>query len=156
VFRHGAYVSQGTLARTTRTARRFFALLKHSADRFAVTLQAWVILANHYHLMAIAPANTLSKFIEYLHSRSSHELNALDNARGRKSWFQYRETFITHQSSYLARVNYIHQNPVHHRVVATAENYKWSSHAWFRDTKPALAKAVGQFKIDRLNIEDDF
>ena len=32
--------------------------------------------------------------------------------------------------SYLARLNYVHQNPVKHGLVRVANQYRWCSAAW--------------------------
>jgi hypothetical protein len=42
-------------------------------------------------------------------------------------------------------------------VVRNAENYPWCSAAWFaRHARPAFFKTVRGFKIDRVNVPDDF
>jgi len=51
----------------------------------------------------------------------------------------------------------VHHNPAAHGVVPVAENYKWCSAAWFAQTAPAaLVNTVNSFKIDQVNVPDDF
>jgi putative transposase len=72
-------------------------------------------------------------------------------------WFNFWDTKLTYERSYLARLNYVHQNPVRHGLVAKASQYRWCSAAWFeRVTPPAMVKTIYGFKIDKLNIHDDF
>ena len=88
--------------------------------------------------------------------KTAEQLNLWDNKPGRKVWFQFWDSH-TYERSYLARLNYVHQNPVRHGVVAVAEQYKWCSAKWFsQNAPPALAKSVGSFKIDQVNVPDDF
>ena len=69
----------------------------------------------------------------------------------------FRETFITHQTSYLARLKYVNENPVRHGLVDVATDYPWSSAAWFEGSAPeSFRKSVARFKTDRINVEDDF
>ena len=95
-------------------------------ERWGWDLQAWAIMANHYHFVALAPeqATTLQRMIISLHSKTAIWLNKTDGAPGRKVWFQYWDTSLTIQHSYLARLNYVHHNPVKHGLVGDAEQYR--------------------------------
>jgi putative transposase len=69
----------------------------------------------------------------------------------------FRETRLTHQRSYLARLNYVHQNAVKHGLVPVANQYLWCSAAWFeRTASPAIVKSIYRFKWDRISVQDDF
>jgi putative transposase len=82
-------------------------------------------------------------------------VNKLDHVPGRNVWFNYRETKLTYQKSYLARLNYTHQNAVKHRLVAVANQYPWCSARWFeRTARPAQVKIIYGFKADQLRIPD--
>jgi len=84
-------------------------------------------------------------------------VNSLDHAVGRQVWFNFRETRLTFQRSYLARLNYVRQNPVRHGLVPVANQYPWCSARWFeRTASPAMVKSIYRFKIDRVRIPDDF
>src|SRR6266568_1178059 len=52
---------------------------------------------------------------------------------GRRVWFQYHDTQLTFEKSYLARLKYVNENPVHHGIVLRATNYGWCSARWFED-----------------------
>ena len=66
-------------------------------------------------------------------------------------------TALTFEKSYLARLNYVHQNPVKHRLVRRAADYRWCSAAWFERTATvAQVKTIYSFKIDRVKVEDDY
>jgi putative transposase len=129
------------------------------ADEFGWDLRAWVVLANHYHFVAASPTDpgTLRKFIGKLHMKTAKQLNSWDNEQRRKVWYQFWDSHLTFERSYLARLNYVHQNPVRHGVVRVAENYKWCSAKWFSlNAPPAFVNTVQSFKIDQVNVPDDF
>jgi putative transposase len=122
-------------------------------------LEAWAVFANHYHIVARGNpgSQNLGGFLHDLHGVTSHELNKLDNCQGRQVWFNFRDTRLTIQYSYLARLNYVHQNAVKHKLVPVANQYPWCSAARFeRVASPAQVKAIYGFKIDRVKVEDDF
>lgn len=134
-------------------------LLLKKASEYDWNLQAWAIMSNHYHFVAVDNSNTqsLHKFVSDVHRISSTELNKLDSSPGRKVWFQYWDTFIRNQKSYMTRLKYVHFNPLKHGLARVAEDYEWSSASWFYKTaEKSFKKTVESFKIDRVNVIDDF
>jgi putative transposase len=122
-------------------------------------MQAWAVMQNHYHFIAMSPDNpeTLQKFVSDVHRKSAMAVNAMDNAEGRKVWYQYWDSLITFEESYYARLKYVHYNPVHHGLVKNATEYDWCSAKWFEGkSDPAYRKTVLGFKIGRINVKDDF
>jgi putative transposase len=92
-----------------------------------------------------------------LHQKTAKWVNRLDGLPGRTVWHNYRETLLTYQKSYLARLNYVHQNAVKHGLVAVANGYPWCSAAWFeRTASPAMVKSIYRFKTEKVSVPDDF
>jgi putative transposase len=134
-------------------------LLLSLAKQYGWQLEAWAVFANHYHFVARGnpDSRNLGQFLHDLHGVSARDLNKLDRVAGRKVWFNFRDTKLTIQYSYLARLSYVHQNAVKHKLVAVASQYPWCSAAWFeRVASPAQIKTIYSFKIDRVKVEDDF
>ena len=72
-------------------------------------------------------------------------------------WWQYWDSHITYPYSYLARLNYVNQNPVRHGLVEDPTEYPWCSANWFQKTaSPSFYKTVGTFKTDSVKVLDDF
>jgi putative transposase len=137
----------------------FLESLFEYAGEFEWSLRAWAVLANHYHFLASSPSDpkSLRRFLSKLHMKTAQELNRQDNTAGRRVWYQFRESRITFDKSYLARLHYVHYNPAKHGVIPLAENYKWCSASWFmRNAPSAFVATVKSFKTDRLSIPDDF
>ena len=134
-------------------------LLKVAND-FGWLFEAWSVFSNHYHFVAHSPedgADNLSQMLGLLHEKTAKWINDIDGTAGREVWHNFWETRLTHQRSYLARLNYVHQNPVRHGLVPTANQYPWCSAGWFeRTARPAQVKTVYGLKTDRLKILDDF
>ena len=161
----GAYiVTAGTyhkekLFNTPERLQLLLHMLLPVAKEFGWNLQAWAVLANHYHFVGLSPddASSLTPMLSKLHTLTAREINRMDGIIGRHVWFQFWDTKITYQRSYLARLKYVHYNPLHHGVVKVASQYPWCSASWFeRVAEPAFQKVVKSFKTDQLNVYDDF
>ena len=132
------------------------------AEKFDWRLEAWAVFSNHYHFIAHSPAvandaSSLSDKISMLHVKTAEWVNKLDQSPGRQVWFNFRETKLTHQRSYLARLNYVHQNAVKHGLVPVACQYPWCSAAWFeRTASAAMVQSIYRFKTDRMAVADEF
>ena len=130
------------------------------ASKYDWELQAWAVFSNHYHFVGSSPtpgAGNLSRMISHLHSSTARAMNQLDSESGRKIWHNYRETHLTYDTSYYARLNYVLQNPVKHKLVLTPELYPWCSASWFsRKTTVAFQNTVKSFPCDRVKVDDDY
>ena len=132
------------------------------AAQFGWRFEAWSVFSNHYHFVAHSPgdeddAASLKPMLKMLHVKTAEWVNKLDEATNRKVWFNFWDTKLTHQRSYLARLNYVHQNAVKHGLVQVAYQYPWCSAGWFeRMASPAVVKSIYRFKTDRISLRDDF
>lgn len=164
----GAYmVTCGTLHKspiltTPSRLSDFQNLLFERAMAFGWRLQAWAILSNHYHWMGLSPegagdACSLKKLVGQLHEISAKRLNREDGVTGRQVWYNYWDSHITYEASYLARLKYVHDNPAHHGIVPNAANYAWCSRSWLeRTANSAFVRQLDSFKTDTLKVPDDF
>ena len=129
------------------------------AREYEWRLQAWAVFSNHYHFVALSPDNpsSLKSFVGKLHTLTAAELNTLDRCEGRKVWYQYWDSHLTYEKSYLARLNYVHNNPVHHGIVPVARQYAWCSASWFENNADrAFFNTVSSFPSDRVKVFDEF
>lgn len=129
------------------------------AEHYQWKLEAWAIFANHYHFIARSPieSRNLGKFINHLHSLTARKINELHHVTGRKVWYQYWDTQLTFQKSYLARLNYVMNNSVKHKLVLQADQYRWCSASWFKETSSkAYRQSVLSFNTDEVNVSDEF
>lgn len=156
----GLTVRNITFAAVNRLAVLHRGLLRLARD-FGWQLEAWAVFSNHYHFVAHSPVNepdasSLRAMLSLLHEKTAKWVNRLDRAPGRKVWFNYRETRLTFQKSYLARLNYTHQNAVKHKLVAVAHLYPWCSASWLeRTASAAQVRAIYRFQTNRLKLDDE-
>ena len=100
-----------------------------------VTCSAWCVLPNHYHaLVLIANFRAFSKELGTLHGRTAYQLNTEDNARGRRVWFRSQDRCMRSQRHFHTTLNYIHNNPVHHKWARKWQDWPFSSVHWYLET----------------------
>jgi len=157
----GTYLRQHHFAGKTRLAVLHRGLLK-VASEFGWRLEAWAVFSNHYHLVGHSPeaadtAENLTQMLGQLHEQTAKWVNKLDNQPGRKVWHNFHDTRLTYEKSYLARLNYTHQNAVKHGLVPVANQYPWCSARWLeRTATPAQIKTIYKWKIDTVNVPDEY
>jgi len=155
----GAILHKQHLLSEARRKEFFLKTLFAKASSFDWVLEAWAVLHNHYHFIAQAPENatTLAKLIQQIHSITAIQINKWDNTSGRQVWQNYWDTCITYEKSYLARLRYVHENPVKHGLVENAIDYPYCSYKWFiEQSDDDLTKQVVNQPIDKIKIIDDF
>ncbi|MCX6376885.1 MAG: transposase [Armatimonadetes bacterium] len=133
--------------------------LLSTAKEWGWRLQAWAVFSNHYHFVALSPASgaSLSDMIKRLHTATAVAVNEMDGTAGRRVWFEYWDTRLTYEKSYLARLKYVRDNAVHHGLVPVADKYPWCSAAWFERTADrSFINTVNSLKTDRLNVFDEY
>ncbi|RPI90663.1 MAG: hypothetical protein EHM42_01035 [Planctomycetaceae bacterium] len=122
-------------------------------------IEGWAVFSNHYHIIAHSQpgCGSLDGMLKKLHAQTAQWVNELDDDPGRQVWHNFWDTKLTFEKSYLARLNYVQQNAVKHRLVAVARDYPWCSAGWFeRAATPAQVKTVASFRYDRIKVVDDF
>ena len=132
-----------------------FGLVKN----YQLILEAWAFFANHYHLVVSFESSAArhTDFVRHLHRELAIRLNCLDDTFRRRVMYEFWDTRLTFEKSWLARLNYVHQNAVKHGLVTTANQYPWCSAPWFEtNARPGLVKSVYSFKTDRIKLPDEF
>ena len=90
-------------------------------------IRAWVVLPNHYHILTKVDLEMFRRWIHRVHNKTSTKWNREDKQHKRRVWFRFSDRAIRGERHYYATVNYIHSNPVKHRYVLKAGEWKWSS-----------------------------
>jgi putative transposase len=123
------------------------------------SLQAWAVFPNHYHFVAShgRDERALSKILGKVHMLTAKQANLRDETQGRKVWFNFWDTQLTFEKSWLARLAYVMENPVKHGLVLRPEQYRWCSAGWFsKNATRAFVKTVESFKTDRVAVNDPY
>jgi putative transposase len=108
------------------------ALLEENARKFGVALHAYVLMGNHFHLLATpASAEGLPQMMQAVGRRYVRYFND-SQARSGTLWEgRYRSTLIEAERYLLSCMAYIDLNPVRSGLVGDPKDYPWSSHCHY-------------------------
>ena len=108
------------------------ALLDENAKKFGVTLHAYVLMSNHFHLLATpATAEGLPQMMQAVGRRYVRYFNDSQGRSGTLWEGRYRSTLIDADAYLLACMAYFDLNPVRDGSVSQARDYPWSSHGHY-------------------------
>jgi len=90
-------------------------------------LGAWVIMANHVHVLLLPIINP-ALLLKSLKGATAREANKLLNRTGQHFWqAESYDHWVRNEQEYSRIVDYIELNPVKAGLVQCPEDYQWSS-----------------------------
>ncbi|MBP6483593.1 MAG: transposase [Rhodoferax sp.] len=112
--------------------QRMLDLLGENARRFGVSIHAYVLMDNHFHLLATPQlVDGLAQMMQAVGRRYVRYFNERLQRSGTLWEGRYRSTVIQPVRYLLACMAYMDLNPVRAGMVALAREYPWSSHAHY-------------------------
>ena len=113
-------------------------LLHEVFNDYGWSLDHWVILDNHYHLLVQSHrGKDLKRIIAKIHNLSAQQINrifALEKRIHQKIWYNYWDYCPLDEHDYNVRLCYLLNNPVKHGYVCDLHNWAWSSfHRLFQE-----------------------
>jgi len=113
------------------------ASIRRGADERFYELHAWVVMANHVHLL-IRPFIEPREAVRRIKGRTAREANLALRRTGEAFWqSESYDRWVRNAEEMTKLSRYIENNPLTAGLVARAEDYRWSS-AW---SDPAGAEA---------------
>jgi putative transposase len=107
-------------------------LLHENAHKFRVAVHAYVLMPNHFHLLATPETDDgLPLMMQAVGRRYVRYFNDIQGRTGTLWEGRYRSTVIQAERHLLPCMVYIDSNPVRAGVVRDAKDYPWSSHAHY-------------------------
>ena len=111
---------------------RMLALLAEHAPRLGVALHAYVLMDNHFHLLATPTTDDgLPRLMQAVGRSYVRWFNDRHGRTGTLWEGRYRSTLIQPERYLLACMVYIDSNPVRAGLVAEPRDFAWSSHHHF-------------------------
>lgn len=104
--------------------------LGEAAKRFGCAIHAYVLMANHVHLLVTPPeAGAVSRMMQALGRRYVACFNARYRRTGTLWEGRFKAGLVDSEGYVLTCYRYIELNPVRAGMVAFPGEYRWSSHA---------------------------
>ena len=105
------------------------ALLKENAQKFGIAVHAYVLMTNHFHLLATPEqADGLPLMMQAVGRSYVRYFNDAQHRSGTLWEGRYRSTLIQTDRYLLTCMAYLDLNPVRAGLVRQAKDYEWSSH----------------------------
>ena len=102
-------------------------LLADAAGRFGVEIWSYCLMPNHVHIIAVPrDADSLSQAFRHVHRHYTGYVNARMRVTGHLWQGRFASVAMDEQHLYAA-LRYVALNPVRARLVARAEDWRWSS-----------------------------
>ena len=151
-----------TLFETAADYELFVDLLGDASRRLPIRILSFAIMPNHWHLV-LWPLDddSLSPFMKWLTGTHAMKWRATRGSQGRGAVYQsrFKAIAVQHDAHFLTLCRYVERNPVRARLVARAENWRWSSAA--PATSSARWPAMSAWPVrkpkdwlDRLNVPE--
>lgn len=110
----------------------FLGLLDECARKSGVVIHAYVLMDNHFHLLATPQSDAaLPQMMQALGRRYVRYFNDTHGRTGTLWEGRYKATLIEAERYLLACMAYIDLNPVRAGMAAQARDYPWSSHGHY-------------------------
>ena len=119
----------------------FMRTLMRLRDDSHFDLLAYCLMGNHFHLAIRVSTVPLSQVMQRILTSYVLAFNLRHNRTGHLFQARYRAMLCLNDSYLACLIRYIHQNPVRAGLVATADQWPWSSHEKRKD--------VAAFDIDK-------
>ncbi|WP_431095144.1 transposase [Polaromonas aquatica] len=106
--------------------------LEENARKFGVALHAYVLMGNHFHLLATP--STADGLPQMMQSAGRRYVRYFNDSQGRSGTLwegRYRATVIEAERYLLPCMTYLDLNPVRAGLVAETRDYPWSSHGHY-------------------------
>ena len=137
--------------------RTLLELTEEAARKSGVAVHAYVLMGNHFHLLATPEsAESLPQMMQAVGRRYVRYFNDSQQRSGTLWEGRYRSTVLQADAGLLACMAYIDLNPVRAGLVSEARNYAWSSHGHYIGLRSdkiiaphAMFWALGNTPFDR-------
>lgn len=106
----------------------FIETLRDVRDRDELSILAWCLMSNHYHIVMKTSSVPLWRSMARLQGKTAREHNRRRGVLGRLWQSRYRARLIDSNKYFMQVVAYVHLNPVAAGLVADPSDYSLSGH----------------------------
>ena len=137
-----------------RARNRFLSILEQTRQKYCFVVVGYVVMPEHIHLLVTEPEKgTPSAGLQVLKQRTAHALlpkrkrrdprqRELFGEQSRRAFWQARfyDFNVWSTKKRVEKLRYMHRNPVKRRLVASPEQWRWSSYRHYLLDEPGLVQ----------------
>jgi putative transposase len=129
-----------SIFRSDEDRQRFVIRLEKSVQRYGIKLHAYVLMSNHFHLLAGTPRGNLNRFMAHLLTSYTIDFNRRYQRSGHLFSGRYKAKLVEETRYLMALTRYLHLNPIRVRScrqlsleerVKVLREYRWSSYGGY-------------------------
>lgn len=113
----------------------FLETLEQTRVKYSLQIHAFVMMTNHFHLLASTPNANIDSAMQFFMSYSSRRLRKGTGRINHIYGGRYRWSIISSAEYYRNCYRYVYQNPLRANLVREAEDWKYST---FSNVTPPL------------------
>ena len=130
--------------------RMFLNVIGEMSERFEISIFAYVLMTNHYHILIRTQRANLSKAMQWLGVTYTRRFNNRHSRSGHLFEGRFKSIIVQNDAYMMQLSCYIHRNPLRAGIIKRLSDYKWSSYrayAYGRATPDWLSTELilGQF-----------
>jgi REP element-mobilizing transposase RayT len=117
--------------KSKKDRERFLEYLASATFRYDAVIHTYCLMDNHYHLLLETPSANLSQIMRHINGAYTTYFNIKHKRAGHLFQGRFRAILVDKDAYAKELSRYIHLNPVRAEIVATPENYEWSSYQYY-------------------------
>jgi putative transposase len=126
------------------------------SQRFEMSVYAYVLMRNHYHLMVRTERANLKKAMHWFGTTYTQRFNMRHSRNGHLFQGRYKSILVQNDAYLLQLSCYIHRNPLRAGVVKRLADYRWSSYLVYAYGRKAAEWLSTELILSQFNGEDRY
>lgn len=119
--------------------KKFLEYLSKTKKRYPFKLYAYVLMPNHFHLLAEEKKDTTSRIMQSLLTTYSRYFNYTHKRTGHLFQGRYKAFICEKENYFFELIRYIHLNPIRANLARNLNEWEWSGHREYTgETKRGL------------------
>jgi REP-associated tyrosine transposase len=128
---------------TTASRDIFVETLEETRQRYEFQVAGYVVMPEHVHLLVSEPkVGILSTVLQVVKQRTTRKVN--DVIKGQMWQRRFYDFNVFTQEKQTEKLFYMHENPVKHGLVLSAEDWKWSSARFYSFGEQGVVKILDE------------
>jgi len=125
------------------------------SERYDIDIFAYVLMDNHYHLLARTRQANLKKAMQWFGTTYTQRFNRRHFRSGHLFQGRYKSIIIQNDAYLLQLSYYIHRNPLRAGIVKRLTGYRWSSYNSYAYDRKAPKWLSTDLILDQFTSEKD-
>jgi len=124
--------------------------LSRAHEKFNLEIHSFILMSNHYHLMARTPESNIDKVMHTINRNMACGINVSSGRINHVFGAPYNWSIIDSQKYYFYAIKYLYQNPIKAGLCSRVEDYPFSSLKRKKLTFPV--SPYEEYDVENLNI----